>query len=100
MTKKNVRLLTILYLIINSLSFLLSFNGGIGQYGSFNILFSLLVGNIVRTDNYLFSSLIYLAVTTLIVYGLAESAIRKIEIGILLILLIGISIPYLDLNGL
>ncbi|AXP82934.1 hypothetical protein CJ739_3875 [Mariniflexile rhizosphaerae] len=99
MTKKNIRILAILYLLINSISFLLSFNGVIGQYGSFNILFSLLFANIVR-NNYLFSSLIYLAVTTLITYGLAESARRKIEIVILVVLLLGISIPYLDLNGL
>lgn len=97
---KKVIIITIIYLLINSVTFWLIGNGQLPINGSFNILLALMLGKITGIENFLIISLIYLIVTSIVVYGLSETAKRKYEIIILLILVIGISFPFLNLNGL
>lgn len=75
-------------------------NGHLPIHGSFNVLLSLVFSNVCGIENFLIGSLIYLTGTTIVIYGLSESAKKKYEIIILMILIFGISIPYLNLNGL
>jgi hypothetical protein len=100
MFKKKVIIITIIYLIINAVTFWLIGNGKLPVHGSINVLLSLMISNITGIENFLIMSLIYITGTSIVIYGLSESAKRKYEIIILLVLIIGISFPFLNLNGL
>ncbi|MFD2917140.1 hypothetical protein [Psychroserpens luteus] len=100
MIKKRVIIITIIYLLINSATFWMIRNGHLPIHGSFNVLLSLMFSKIFGIENFLIGSLIYLTGTTIVIYGLSESAKKKYEIVLLIILVFGISIPFLNLNGL
>ena len=99
MPSKNAIIFTVIYLIINSVIFCMSFNNQLSTYWSFNIILSLLFSGIFGAKINLYISLFYLALSTVIFYGLANAAKRKFEIAILLILGIAITIPILNANG-
>jgi hypothetical protein len=100
MIKKKVIIITIIYLVINSVTFWLIGNGHLPIHGSVNVLLALMLSNILGIENFLIISLIYLTATSIVIYGLSESTKRKYEIAILIILVFGISLPFLNLNGL
>ncbi|MDY8134470.1 hypothetical protein [Aquimarina sp. 2201CG5-10] len=77
MNRKNTILFTAIYLLINSTVIWMTFNGHLPTHGSINILFSLLFSGILGINNDLVGSLIYLILTTVLFYGISQSAVRK-----------------------
>ena len=63
-------------------------------------MFSLILSKIVGLESNLFGPILYLFLNSIIFYGVADSAIKKYQIAIVIIVGIGISIPFLNANGL
>ncbi len=100
MSKRNIIIFSIAYLLTNSLIFWLNFTGIFEFQGSINMLLGMMCANILGTESYLIGSIVYLPLSTLIFYGLAQVAFRKFEIVILLLLVLVITLPLLNFNGL
>ena len=100
MPRKNVIILSIIYFVINAVVFWMALNNYSSNYVSLNVLLALLFSGIFGIKNYLIAALFYLPINTLIFCGVANSAIKKYQMVIVLIVGVGISIPILNANGL
>ena len=99
MPRKNAIIFSVIYLIINSVIFYLSFNNYLSTSWSFNIVLSVFFTGILGMKINLFTSLIYLVLSTIVFCGLADSAKRNYQMVIVLIVAIGITLPILNANG-
>jgi hypothetical protein len=93
---------TIVFLILNILSFTLSKMGLTNNYLSFNNLISSILGNLINVNNYILSSFIFISIITIAFYGLLNlfNIRKKIILFILIIIGLLISLPLLNANGL
>lgn len=96
----NTKQYAILFLIVNSMSFLFSKNL-VCCYLSLNNLFGLMFIKIIDINNYFLSSIIYILIITFLFYSLLNtlSSKQKITRYIFLIISLLISIPILNANG-
>ncbi|MFK7814184.1 MAG: hypothetical protein AB8B59_16930 [Maribacter sp.] len=74
-------------------------NGKLSTYWSINILLFQLFAGIFGIKSYLYGSIFYLVMNSILFCGVADSAKKKYQIAIELILGIGITIPILNANG-
>lgn len=93
-------LIVIFYVLLNTVVFWMIGYDYLQTYGSFNVLFSLMLSNILNIDSFLFGCIAYLLVSIFLIYGLNSIAKRKYEIAILISIILLMSIPFLNLNGL
>ncbi|WP_324026497.1 hypothetical protein QSV08_03130 [Maribacter sp. BPC-D8] len=77
----------------------MSFNNHLSTYWSFNIVLSLMFTGMFGVKIDLYMSLIYLVLSTVIFCGVADSAKKKYQMAIVLVVGIAISIPFLNANG-
>ena len=100
MIKKTKVIFSIFFLVLNSIVFLIIRLGYLPLNGSINLMLSLYFSNMFDPNNYLFGSIIYITLTTLLIYGLASTAHKTFEKIILTIIILFTSIPFINLSGL
>jgi len=88
------------YLASNFAVYWLVDNRYLGSYASINVIFSFMFSEMIFVENFLLSSFIYLMLSSILFCIVAQFAVKVYEVIILLILVLSISVPFLNFNGL
>ena len=100
MSKKQHLFIIIVYVIINGIIFWMTHKEYLSMHFSINEGIALMVGGILGVERFFYTFLIYMGLTTPMLYGLGLTVKRKLELVLYVLIAVGASIPILNGNGL
>ena len=72
----------------------------LSMHFSINEGIALMVGGIFGVEHFFYTFLIYMGITTPMLYGLGLTVKRKLELVLYVLIAVGVSVPILNGNGL